>query len=262
MSFLGNEPPSKKLKHSHTFSSKFLSSDSSSSSTAGLDHQNGFDFNDGSPVTTTKYASSSAGFLDHQSGFDFNDSPPVAAATCPRSSSSVSSIPGFDYSESDINQNKTIKTKTSSSKPYKSLNSSQQYKLKQKVASELDALLSKYNLNDYDDNSSFFAYYHNQSYNSEDSKYRDEIITAQYKSLSLADRTELTRLLSLKEGQPNEEILHIFPSLRNKANYEAERRVRKVRHDKIELDFISEFMHGHCRYLCGHFCTCKCILCY
>ena len=65
---------------------------------------------------------------------------------------------------------------------------------------------------------------------------------------SLQDRNELTRLLTHKSnGELNESMLEIFPSLRERSIILLNSTGRKQREDKIDLQFIVDFMHDFCR---------------
>ena len=82
----------------------------------------------------------------------------------------------------------------------------------------------------------------------------DSTVEFQLKSLPLTERNELIRLLTHKPGEEddddviNEEMLTLLPSLQNRSMILLEKNARKQRADKIDLKFISDFMHDYCRY--------------
>jgi hypothetical protein len=71
----------------------------------------------------------------------------------------------------------------------------------------------------------------------------------QLKSLaSLQDRNKLIQLLTHNShGEVNNDMLKVFPVLEKRSKELASRRERRVREDKIDLTFISDFMHDYCR---------------
>ena len=86
------------------------------------------------------------------------------------------------------------------------------------------------------------------------------VMKKQLDHMSLQDRNTLIRLLTHKEQAVdenyceennvtviNEDMLDIFPSLRNRSRLLAKTVQRKTRDDKIDLEFISDFMHKYCR---------------
>ena len=83
-------------------------------------------------------------------------------------------------------------------------------------------------------------------------------VEEQYNTLSQPQKRTLTTLLTHKmtEGVDdeintvlNEEVLSVLPFLRRRSvRLRANSGMRKIRQDKIDLEFISDFMHNHCRY--------------
>jgi len=71
-------------------------------------------------------------------------------------------------------------------------------------------------------------------------------ISNQMESLTLPETNLFISLLSHHNGDLNEEILLAYPSIRKRSTIllGAE---RKMRADKIDLQFISDFMHDYCR---------------
>lgn len=81
---------------------------------------------------------------------------------------------------------------------------------------------------------------------------QDSIIEDQLQILSLPQRNDLVTLLTHKPADGddkclNEDILELFPSLRQKSEHLLRQGARKTREDKIDLGFVDEFMHDHCR---------------
>ena len=87
---------------------------------------------------------------------------------------------------------------------------------------------------------------------------QEDIFNEQLKSLSLVERNQLYRLLTHEKPQGdddggywslNEDMLGLFPFLRKRSSVLLNnmRDGRKTREDKIDLQFISDFMHNYCR---------------
>ena len=64
-----------------------------------------------------------------------------------------------------------------------------------------------------------------------------------------SDKRSFIKLLTHKDGEINEDIVSALPFLAIRSKSLLEQPVRKVRSDKIDLDFISEFVHNYCRYV-------------
>ena len=83
----------------------------------------------------------------------------------------------------------------------------------------------------------------------------DFMVNAQLQALPLVDRNELIRLLTHrpaiteeKDVKSNDDILTLLPSLQKRSTALLKNNVRKQRADKVDLTFISDFMHDYCRY--------------
>lgn len=74
-----------------------------------------------------------------------------------------------------------------------------------------------------------------------------EAIGEQLDSLSLPQRNNLHILLTHRNGQVNDDMLAILPSLRQRSTILMEKTQRKIREDKIDLSLITSFMHDYCR---------------
>ncbi len=74
----------------------------------------------------------------------------------------------------------------------------------------------------------------------------DTAISNQIESLTLPETNQFISLLSHQNGELNEDILLAYPVIRTRSTLllGAERKMRK---DKIDLQFISDFMHDYCR---------------
>ena len=76
-----------------------------------------------------------------------------------------------------------------------------------------------------------------------------DAIQEQYDSLNQSQKRTLIPLLTHKDGAVNEDVLQCLPFLEARSRNLFASPVRKTRDDKIELTFISDFMHDHCRYV-------------
>lgn len=74
-----------------------------------------------------------------------------------------------------------------------------------------------------------------------------DTIEDQYKSLTQAQKRTLIPLLTHRDGAVNEGVLQCLPFLADRSRNLLQNPDRKVRDDKIDLTFISDFMHDHCR---------------
>lgn len=81
-----------------------------------------------------------------------------------------------------------------------------------------------------------------------------EAVEAQYNSLDQPGRRTLISHLTHNNGALNEDTIACLPFMRERSVKMIENPVRKERSDKIDLGFISEFMHDYCRYL-SLYCT-------
>ena len=75
----------------------------------------------------------------------------------------------------------------------------------------------------------------------------DDVIDEQMATLPLRERKQLVRLLTHSCGELNNDALAIFPSIRIQSEHLLGASERKTRSNKIDLQFISDFMHGYCR---------------
>ena len=73
------------------------------------------------------------------------------------------------------------------------------------------------------------------------------VIEEQYKSLGQMKKKALVLLLTHRDGALNEDVLQHLPFLRRRSRSLLSSPDRKEREDKIDLTFISDFMHEHCR---------------
>ena len=76
-----------------------------------------------------------------------------------------------------------------------------------------------------------------------------EVVQDQYQSLSQTKKRSLVSNLTHKDGELNVEMLECLPFLRNRSVKLLANPDRKEREDKIDLSFISDFMHEYCRYV-------------
>lgn len=76
----------------------------------------------------------------------------------------------------------------------------------------------------------------------------DAIIKQRMSSLSLPERNLFIKFLThSSDGTLNIPVLNLLPSCKNRSEQLLHQKARKVRNDKIDLQFISEFMHDYCR---------------
>ena len=73
------------------------------------------------------------------------------------------------------------------------------------------------------------------------------VIEEQYQSLEQKKKRALIPLLTHRDDALNEDILQYLPLFRERSRRLLANPDRKERDDKIDLTFISDFMHEHCR---------------
>lgn len=77
------------------------------------------------------------------------------------------------------------------------------------------------------------------------------IIESALEGRSLQQRNELIRLMThTASGRLNDDMLEIFPALRERSVELLTAAGRKQRVDKIDTRFIVDYMHANCRYTC------------
>ena len=85
------------------------------------------------------------------------------------------------------------------------------------------------------------------------------VVQEQYSSLTQKEKRTLIPLLTHTNNGAtvNESVLQCLPFLEDRSRYLLANPERKVRDDKIDLKFISDFMHDHCRYIfiCNAICN-------
>jgi hypothetical protein len=139
-------------------------------------------------------------------------------------------------------------------KSIKNLQRSQKYKVFQKMKKELHEIFDRRGFQDTDDCLEYLAYVV-KDLTCESTSVKKDIIDNQLQSLSLPDRNSLITLLTHQSNSSsddeaprlNESMLAIHPSLRKRSGELLEQKQRKIRSDKIDLQFISDFMHNYCR---------------
>lgn len=174
-----------------------------------------------------------------------------------RSQSSVSSTHNAHKSDSGIDTDSltySIIQSDGESKreDFSTLKKSRKYVIKSELRDAVDKLFQEYKINDEADRADCLGYIEKGLVKSQPLNpppEPDNMIQAQLNSLeSLSDRNQLVRLLTHSDGALNEESLTLFPSLRPKSQHLIHAIERKTRSDKIDLEFISQFMHEYCRY--------------
>ena len=138
-----------------------------------------------------------------------------------------------------------------SGKSFSEMGQTTQYAIKKKIKREVDMLFVKYMIDrdaDCLDCLKFIANHH-QSHSTRDRNVKnDTVINKVLSKLKLSDRDKLVRLLTHNGEEINNEVLEIHPSLRHRSEILLKAGARKTRRDKIDLQFISDFMHSACRY--------------
>ena len=137
------------------------------------------------------------------------------------------------------------------------LGKTQKYQLMKELKNDLHDLFSQKGFQDVPDCVEFLNYMKNslpqQRKSPSESATAEGVVGAQLKSLPLADRNSLITLLTHQttsedeEPQLSESVLECYPSLRKRSGELLEQKARKIRSDKIDLQFISDFMHNYCR---------------
>jgi hypothetical protein len=84
-------------------------------------------------------------------------------------------------------------------------------------------------------------------------------IEQQYNAMNQSEKRSLIKLLSHDNGggggRLNDEVLECLPFMRKRSDKYLQQPERKERSDKIDLSFISDFMHDYCRYDLCCFCN-------
>lgn len=160
-----------------------------------------------------------------------------------RSSSSSSGI-DFDSIAQEVLVNKTRV-------PYSKLKPSRQYEVKKEIAYSIELIFRKYKVDESKDGIDCLRYVEKSLYESHPGQVvsHDTVVAKQMSILTLPKRKELIRHLTHHGDALNEEALAIFPSLRPQSEHLLAATARKKRADKIDLQFISDFMHNYCRYV-------------
>ena len=133
-------------------------------------------------------------------------------------------------------------------KPFNDLKRSRQYKIKKRLKDQLLEAFEKYSMDD--DKCIEFLEYTKKHFTKTRNAKSNSVIEDQLSALDVPNRQVLVRLLTHREDAINEDILDIFPALRAKSLLYMEIKERKSREDMIDLQFVSDFMHDYCRYLC------------
>jgi hypothetical protein len=132
---------------------------------------------------------------------------------------------------------------------YSMLKKSRKYEIKNDFKDALDMLFRQYKMENEADCVDCLRYVEKYLLNSQPGEVpsQDEVMEKQMSALTLPQRNELIRLLTHQRDQVNTEMIALFPSLRKRSERLLKSVDRKPRSDKIDLKFISDFMHGHCR---------------
>ena len=148
------------------------------------------------------------------------------------------------------------------SQPYNLYSDSHKRKIRAAISNDLSDVFTKYGVLFRDDMQEILSYFTKQEGIDvpEVPPQLEEAIRKQLKTLPLPKRYEFHRLLThctLTTGDEdgavqkvvNEDILKLLPTLRERSEHilEVDRNGRKERNDKLDLDFINEYMHDYCR---------------
>ena len=132
-------------------------------------------------------------------------------------------------------------------KPFADKGTKRKYQVLNDMRSEFLALCRKHYMTDVQDVLHFLKYV--EAYITDDkNRMVASTIEDQLKTLRLPDRNHLIRLLTHVDDRLNHDMLCLFPSLQARSTLLLGITERKVREDKIDVEFISEFMHNYCRY--------------
>lgn len=158
---------------------------------------------------------------------------------------------GLAFVDFDSCANMVITADDVVGKSFSDCGQTKQYAIKNEINNEVHKLFQKFNV---DSNAAiseclkFIAKNHQQAITARTTKNSDDVITRVLSGLSLADRNQLIRLLTHSSNHLNAEVLEIYPSLRARSETLLAAGRRKERCDKVDLQFISDFMHDYCRY--------------
>lgn len=133
-------------------------------------------------------------------------------------------------------------------KSHKQKNRSRRSKVKLNIKNELFGMFKKNNFASSD--AVDFLSYVGKDFNCESKElvgFR-EAVENQFDQLSVKDKRSLVSILTHKDGQLNEDVLQSLPFLRKRSARLLANPERKERSDKIDLQFVSDFMHDYCRY--------------
>lgn len=132
---------------------------------------------------------------------------------------------------------------------YSSLNKSRKYFVKNDIKNNIDMLFWKHKVDNVQDCLDCLRFVEKSLLQSKPVQDLDSdtLIQSVMTKLKLSERNLLVKLLTHTNEDLNEDILKLFPSLRAKSEHLLGAGKRKTRSDKIDLSFISDFMHGYCR---------------
>jgi hypothetical protein len=134
--------------------------------------------------------------------------------------------------------------------PYEEKSKSYQHKIRARIEKDVLVLFDQHkirNTQDYLDILDFIRKGVTEVDERKEVVKAEEAIAGQLATLSLPQRNDLHKLLTHRNGEINDEMLNIFPSLRRRSTLLLEKTKRKIREDKIDLSLITSFMHDYCR---------------
>jgi hypothetical protein len=133
------------------------------------------------------------------------------------------------------------------SKPFADKEKSHQFKVKSAIKTKMFSLFDAEQFTAEEIVNFLHEYEYNVGYVPQETIACGEAIKNQYDKLAQSEKRTLISLLTHRDGMLNQSVLDALPFLRQRSEELLQNPVRKVRSDKIDLDFISEFMHEHCR---------------
>lgn len=137
---------------------------------------------------------------------------------------------------------------------YSQLKATSKYAIKNAFMDDVDTLLHKYTIGEDSDRIEVLRYVEKHLVKTSGTQTttaqqnNDALITSVLNKLKLPERNQLIRLLTHSDNELNTDVLAVYPALRARSEILLRAGKRKARSDKIDLQFISDFMHRHCRY--------------
>lgn len=147
-----------------------------------------------------------------------------------------------------------VSNKKKRNSTYVEKSSRQKYRIKAEMKASIFKLLNKHEVN----SSASLEFLHELISELSKNKREEELdlcneIKTQYESLNQPGKRTMIKSLTHINGEINEAIVRHLPFLKARSLKLHNQPARKTRSDKINLSFISDFMHDHCRYFLHYF---------